>query len=156
MCRCVVKHFKCSLHIIRKQNDERGQMFDFCVYFKDFSIYCFFTTLHSFVRFFFLFALKFSKNCAACVARQLHQADYVNSLCVGNVVDVEMLDLSCALQSVAFHTRLSSLVSVKTLYIYTYNENYCGFYMYSSQNRQVTKTNSLNAFCLSRVYLVKM
>lgn len=97
-------------------------MFDFCVYFKDFSIYCFFTTLHSFVRFFFLFALKFSKNCAACVARQLHQADYVNSLCVGNVVDVEMLDLSCALQSVAFHTRLSSLVSVKTLYIYTYNE----------------------------------
>lgn len=56
-------------------------------------------------------------NCAACVARQLHQADYVNSLCVGNVVDVEMLDLSCALQSVAFHTRLSSSVSVKTLYI---------------------------------------
>lgn len=63
---------------------------------KIFLFIVFFTT--SFVRFFF-FALKFSKNCAACVARQLHQADYVNSLCVGNVVDVEMLDSSCALQS---------------------------------------------------------
>lgn len=97
-----------------------------CFYFKDFFYLLFYTTLHSFVRF-FLFALTFCKNGTACVARQLHQADYVNSLCVDNVVDVEMLDLSCALQSVAFHTILSSLVSVKTLYIYTYNENYCGF-----------------------------
>lgn len=71
-------------------------------------------------------------NCTACVARQLHQADSVNSLCVDNVVDVEMLDLSCALQSVAFHTMLSSLVSVKTLYIYTYNEKSLWLYMYNS------------------------
>jgi len=96
--------------------------------FNDFFLFivCFFTTLHSFENIFFS-AFKFSKKCAACVARQLHQVDYVNSLCVGNVIDVEMLDLSCALQSVAFHTRLANLVGVKTLFIYTYNEDYCGF-----------------------------
>lgn len=115
------------MHI--RQNDDWGQRFDLtCVYFKDFSIYCFFVVflILCLALKTILYALIFSKNSAACVARQLHQADYVNSLCVGDVIDVEMLDLSGALQSVAFHTRLSSLVSVKTLYIYTYNANYCG------------------------------
>lgn len=60
--------------------------------------------------------------CDACVARQLHQAHYITSLCVDNVVEVEMLDLSCSLQCVAFHTRLSGLFSVKhTVYLYIWN-----------------------------------
>lgn len=98
------------------------------VCFKNVFYLLFYTILHSFVRFtFFFLALKFAKICAAGVARQPHQAHYVNCLCVGDVVEVEMLDLSCASQSVAFHTRLSGLVSVKTLYIYTYDESCCGF-----------------------------
>lgn len=69
-------------------------------------------------------------NCAACVARQLHQADYVNSLCDGNVVDVEMLDLSA--QLTAFHTRLWSTVSVgHTVYLYLY-KRWLWLYVYIS------------------------
>lgn len=105
----------------------------------------FYTTLHSFVRF-FSFALKFSKNCAVCVARKLHQADYVNSLCVGNVVEVEMLDSSCALQSVAFHTRLSRLVSVRTLYIYICKGKLLWLYLYNSQTDESHKSIHLMLF----------
>lgn len=55
--------------------------------------------------------MKICKDCTAGVAWQLHQAVCVNSLCVDDVVDLEMLGLSCELRSVAFHTMLSSLAS---------------------------------------------
>lgn len=103
----------------RKHVDRHVWMF--CFHFKHFYIYCLILSIalwFFFLFFFFcLFALEFSKNRAVCVARQLQQANYVNSLCVGNVVDVEMLDMSCALQSVAFHTGSSRLINVKTLFL---------------------------------------
>lgn len=77
---------------------------------------------------FFLGNLKICKDCTACVAWQLHQAVCVNSLCVDDVVDLEMLGLSCELRSVAFHTMLSSLASFgNTLHICNQDGNDCGF-----------------------------
>lgn len=64
-------------------------------------------------RFFFFSFLKICKDCTARVAWQLHQAGCVNSLCVDDVVDLEMLGSSCDLRSVAFHSVLSSLAGVR-------------------------------------------
>lgn len=66
-----------------------------------------------FFPFFFFSFLKICKDCTARVAWQLHQAVCVNSLCVDDVVDLEMLGSSCELRSVAFHSVLSSLASVR-------------------------------------------
>lgn len=92
--------------------------------------------MHCFLRYpppppFFFPIWKICKDCTARVAWQLHQAVCVNSLCVDDVVDLEMLGLSCKLQSVAFHTMLSSLASSgNTLHISNRDDNNdddCGF-----------------------------
>lgn len=76
----------------------------------------------------FFFYLKIYKDCTARVAWQLHQAVCVDSLCVDDVVDLEMLGLSCELRSVAFHTMLSSLASFgNTLHICNRDDDDCGF-----------------------------